>query len=210
MAYYQNQHDTLRARARKLKDRAAIPRNEAIEALGPPADSSTRTGILATIGKTPLVEIQSLSKATGCRILLKMEDRNPGGSVKDRAALYMIEAALRDGKISPGGTITEGTGGNTGIGLALVARAMGLNVRLAMPKSIASEKINMMKALGADVVLCEPVPFSNPNHYFHTARRIAEENVNHFFTNQFENLLNGASHFYSTGPEIWEQTGWHW
>lgn len=179
----------------------------AFKALGSPADPSKRSGILATVGNTPLVEVKSLRKATGCRILLKMEDRNPGGSVKDRAALFMIEDLENRGLVKPGvTTITEGTGGNTGIGLALVAKAKGLKLKLAMPKTIAQEKIQLMRALGAEVILCNPVAFSDTNHYFHVARRLAEEHSDHFFTNQFENLWNGAAHYYSTAPEIWEQT----
>ena len=179
----------------------------AFKALGSPADPAKRSGILATVGNTPLVEAESLREATGCRILLKMEDRNPGGSVKDRAALFMIEDLENRGLVKPGvTTITEGTGGNTGIGLALVAKAKGLKLKLAMPKTIAQEKIQLMRALGAEVILCNPVAFTDTNHYFHVARRLADDNPDHVFTNQFENLWNGAAHYYGTAPEIWEQT----
>jgi len=186
---------------------AGLPKkNAAFAALGAPTDPSERTGILATVGNTPLVELKSLKEGTGCRILLKMEDRNPGASVKDRAALYMIEDLERRGLLKPGvTTITEGTGGNTGIGLALVAKAKGLKLKLAMPSTIAEEKIKLMQALGAETLLCPPVPFTNMNHYFHIARALGEQE-DHFFTNQFENLWNGAAHYYSTAPEIWEQT----
>ena len=141
--------------------------------------------------------------------MLKMEDRNPGGSVKDRAALFMIEDLERRGLITPGKTtICEGTGGNTGIGLALVANAKNLKLKLSMPQAIAKEKIQLMRALGAQVRLCPGVPFTDTkNHYYHVAKNTARDNKDHVFANQFENLWNGAAHYFSTGPEIFTQTG---
>ncbi len=187
---------------------AAKVATNAFAELDPATNPVPRDGILATIGNTPLVEARSLSAATGSRILLKMEDRNPGGSVKDRPALFMIELLEKRGLLKPGvSTIVEGTGGNTGIGLALVAKAKGLRVKVTMPNHIAEEKISLMRALGAEVILCPGVPFEDQRHYFHVASRIAQDNENHFFTNQFESLANGASHYYTTGPEIWRQSG---
>ena len=193
---------------KRIRRLLSYPVSPAFQGLGSFAPPANRDGILAAVGNTPLVHVKSLSEATGCRILVKMESMNPGGSVKDRAALSMIEDLERQGRLKPGvTTITEGTGGNTGIGLALVARAKNVNVKLAMPRTIAQEKIQLMRALGAQVVLCDPVPFTNVNHYFHTARRMAEESPeDHFFTNQFENLSNGAAHYFGTAPEIFEQT----
>ncbi|GAB5360611.1 hypothetical protein AAMO2058_000642200 [Amorphochlora amoebiformis] len=167
--------------------------------------SPSREGILAAVGNTPLIELQSLSKSTGCRILAKCEHLNPGGSVKDRAALWMIEEAERKGLLPPEGTVCEGTGGNTGVGLAMVAAAKGYKSVMAMPRTIAKEKIDAMKIFGAQVILTPSVPFTDNRHYFHTARRVAEETPGGFFTNQFENLANMRSHIEGTGPEIWSQ-----
>ena len=168
-----------------------------------------REGVLAAIGSTPLIELKSLSELTGSRILVKCEHLNPGGSVKDRAALHIIEAAEKSGALRRGvhDTIIEGTGGNTGIGLALVASAKGYKTIFAMPASLAEEKINTMKTLGAEVILTPGVPFSDPRHYFHVAAKKAAESRNIFFTNQFENTANAMAHYQGTAPEIWEQTG---
>ena len=166
-----------------------------------------RPGVLAAVGNTPLIELRSLSAATGCRILAKCEHLNPGGSVKDRAALWMIEDAERKGALRPGGTVCEGTGGNTGVGLALVAAAKGYAAVMAMPATIAQEKINAMRVLGARVVLCPGVPFTDARHYFHRAAAIAAETDNAIFTNQFDNLANMRCHLEGTAPEIWRQSG---
>ncbi len=165
-----------------------------------------RHGFVGAIGRTPLIEIPSLSRATGCRILGKAEFLNPGGSVKDRAALYMVLQAEKEGKLLPGGTVVEGTAGNTGIGLALVANARGYKCRIVMPNNQSPEKIELLRTLGAEVELVPPVPFANPNNYYHVARRRAEEQENAFWANQFENLANSEAHYQTTGPEIWEQT----
>ncbi|NJK59149.1 MAG: cysteine synthase A [Oscillatoriales cyanobacterium SM2_1_8] len=164
-------------------------------------------GFCGTVGHTPLLEIPSLSSATGCRILGKAEWLNPGGSVKDRAALFMVLAAEAAGKLAAGGTVVEGTAGNTGIGLALVAAARGYRCEIAMPENQSPEKIELLRALGANVRLTPAVPFSDPNNYYHVARRLAEELPNAFWADQFENLANAESHYQTTGPEIWQQTG---
>jgi len=163
-------------------------------------------GFCGTVGRTPLIEIPSLSAATGCRILGKAEFLNPGGSVKDRAALFMVLAAEAAGKLAPGGTIVEGTAGNTGIGLALVAAARGYRCEIAMPENQSLEKIELLRALGANVRLTPAVPFSNPDNYYHVARRIAEELPNAFWADQFENPANAEAHYQTTGPELWQQT----
>lgn len=158
------------------------------------------------IGNTALLKIPSLSKLTGCNILLKCEFQNPGGSVKDRAALQMVKDAMASGDLKPGMTIVEGTAGNTGIGLALVARSLGFKMKVVMPKGQTIEKQRMVELHGAELLLVDPCPFKDPNHFYHTARRIAEENHNHWWANQFENLSNYRAHFLNTGPEIWQQT----
>jgi cysteine synthase len=157
--------------------------------------------ILSAIGNTPLVEIKSLSAALGRKIFGKCEMMNPGGSVKDRPALRMITEAENAGLLKPGDTIVEGTGGNTGVGLALVAAAKGYKAIMAMPASIAREKIDSMKVYGAQVKLCQSAPFTSMDHYFHVAKTLGEKD-GFFFCNQFENLNNSAAHFETTGPEI--------
>jgi cysteine synthase A len=172
--------------------------------------SSSSSSVVDSVGNTPLLEIKSLSAATGCRILAKAEYMNPGGSIKDRAALWLIREAERTGQLRKGGTICEGTGGNTGIGLAMLANAMGYRCIFAMGRGIAKEKIEMMRTFGAEVILTPPVPFDSPEHYFHRAAAAAaagnaREPASHFFTNQFENTASSLAHFESTGPEIWQQ-----
>lgn len=164
-----------------------------------------RLGFIGSVGKTPLIKIESLSEATGCTILGKAEFLNPGGSVKDRAALYMVLQAEKDGLIQAGGTIVEGTAGNTGIGLTLVANSRGYKSAIVMPSNQSSEKIELLRTLGAEVELVPPVPFSNPNNYYHVAKARAENLENAFWANQFENLANSDAHYYTTGTEIWEQ-----
>lgn len=169
--------------------------------------TSVCQGFIGAVGNTPLIEISSLSEATGCRILGKAEFLNPGGSVKDRAALFMVLEAERSGQLHSGGTIVEGTAGNTGIGLALVANARGYECRIVMPSNQSSEKIELLRTLGAEVELVAPVPFSNFGNYYHTAKRRAEELDNAFWADQFENLANSEAHYRTTAPEIWQQTG---
>lgn len=162
---------------------------------------------LALIGNTPLVRLQGPSEATGCEILGKCEFANPGASVKDRAALYIVEDAEAAGTLKPGGTIVEGTAGNTGIGLALVANAKGYKTIIVMPETQSREKMDTLRALGAELVLVPAAPFSNPGHFVHTSRRIAEETPNAVWANQFDNIANRRAHICGTAEEIWEQTG---
>lgn len=159
------------------------------------------------VGRTPLVRIDSLSRLTGCEIFGKAEYANPGGSVKDRAAKGMIEAAERDGRLKPGATIVEGTAGNTGIGIATLAAARGYKVVISAPDNQAEEKYQLLAALGADVRKTAPVPFANPAHFYHRAKAMADEIPGAFWANQFENEANSEAHYHGTGPEIWEQTG---
>ena len=159
------------------------------------------------MGNTPLIEIESLSAATGCTILGKAEFLNPGGSVKDRAALFMVLEAEKSGTLKAGGTIVEGTAGNTGIGLSLVANARGYRSVIVMPSNQSQEKIDLLRTLGAEVELTNPAPFSSPENYYHVARKRAEEIENAFWANQFENMSNSDAHYHTTAPEIWRQTG---
>ncbi len=162
---------------------------------------------LALIGNTPLVRLAGASSESGCEILAKCEYANPGASVKDRAALYIVEDAERRGLLQPGGTIVDGTAGNTGIGLALVANAKGYKTIIVMPDTQSREKMDTLRALGAELVLVPPAPFANPGHYVHTSRRIAEETPGAVWANQFDNIANRKAHIYGTAEEIWEQTG---
>ncbi len=158
------------------------------------------------VGNTPLIKIQSLSKISGCEIFGKAEFLNPGGSIKDRAALGMINAAENRGQLISGSILVEGTAGNTGIGLATLAADRGYKCLIVMPNNQAQEKYDILKALGAELVLVPPVPFANENHFYHTAKKLASETPNSFWVNQFENLANFQQHFETTGPEIWDQT----
>ncbi len=164
------------------------------------------------IGNTPLLRLRAASELTGCEILGKAEFMNPGGSVKDRAALGMVLAARESGQLRPGGIIVEGTAGNTGIGLAMVGSALGHRSVIVMPDNQSASKIETLRAYGADVRLIPAVPYRNPEHFVHTSGRLAAELDAHhengaFWANQFENLANRAFHEQTTGPEIWEQTG---
>jgi cysteine synthase len=161
---------------------------------------------LALIGNTPLVRLKGPSAATGCAILGKCEFANPGASVKDRAALYIVEDAENSGTLKPGGTIVEGTAGNTGIGLALVANAKGYKTIIVMPETQSREKMDTLRALGAELVLVPAAPFSNPGHFVHTSRRIAEETAGAVWANQFDNIANRRAHICGTAEEIWAQT----
>ena len=161
---------------------------------------------LALIGNTPLVRLNGPSDATGCEILGKCEFANPGASVKDRAALFIVEDAEANGTLKPGGTIVEGTAGNTGIGLALVANAKGYKTIIVMPETQSREKMDTLRALGAELVLVPAAPFSNPGHFVHTSRRIAEETPGAIWANQFDNIANRRAHIAGTAEEIWTQT----
>lgn len=163
------------------------------------------------IGNTPLIHLRKASEMTGCTILGKAEFMNPGGSVKDRAAKYIILDAEERGELEPGGVIVEGTAGNTGIGLALVGNARGYRTVITIPETQAKEKKDTLRLFGADLHEVPAVPFKNPENYVHVAARLAEElaqTESHgvLYANQWENLSNGNGHYRSTGPEIWDQT----
>jgi cysteine synthase A len=160
---------------------------------------------LALIGNTPLVRLKGPSEATGCDIYGKCEFMNPGASVKDRAALGIVEDAEERGVLAPGGTIVEGTAGNTGIGLALVGNAKGYKTIIVMPETQSREKMDTLRALGAELVLVPAAPYSSPCHFVHTSRRIAEETPNAIWANQFDNIANRRAHIHGTAEEIWEQ-----
>ncbi len=160
---------------------------------------------LSLIGNTPLVRLNGPSAESGGEIYAKCEFANPGASVKDRAALFIVEDAEERGLIAPGGTIVEGTAGNTGIGLALVANAKGYKTIIVMPETQSREKMDTLRALGAELVLVPAAPYSNPGHFVHTSRRIAEETPNAIWANQFDNIANRKAHIVGTAEEIWEQ-----
>ena len=160
---------------------------------------------LALIGNTPLVRLAGPSAASGGEIFAKCEFANPGASVKDRAALYIVEDAEARGAIAPGGTIVEGTAGNTGIGLALVANAKGYKTIIVMPDTQSQEKMATLRALGAELVLVPAAPYSNPCHFVHQSRRIAAETPNAVWANQFDNIANRRAHIVGTAEEIWAQ-----
>lgn len=168
---------------------------------------SNPVDFLAAIGHTPLIRLRGASAATGCDIYGKAEFMNPGGSVKDRAARGIVTDAEQRGLLQPGGTVVEGTAGNTGIGLAHVCAARGYRCVIVMPDNQSPEKYALIEALGAEVHRVKTVPYSDPNHYQKVAGRMAAEMPGAYWTNQFDNTANRRAHFDSTGPEIWEQTG---
>ncbi|WP_170769549.1 cysteine synthase A [Ruegeria lacuscaerulensis] len=164
------------------------------------------------VGKTPLIRLKRISEETGCEILGKAEFMNPGQSVKDRAALYIIRDAIARGELKPGGTIVEGTAGNTGIGLALVGASMGFKTVIVIPETQSEEKKDMLRLAGAQLVQVPAAPYRNPNNFVHYSRRLAEELSQTepngaIWANQFDNVANRQAHVETTGPEIWEQTG---
>jgi cysteine synthase A len=161
--------------------------------------------LAAAIGNTPLIRLRRASEATGCTILAKAEFMNPGGSVKDRAALAIIEDAERRGALRPGGTIVEGTAGNTGIGLTLVGNARSYRTVIVMPETQSQEKIDFLRMIGADLRLVPAKPYRDPGNYVHVSRRLAEE-TGALWANQFDNLANREGHRLTTGSEIWHQT----
>ncbi|MBB4618777.1 cysteine synthase A [Sphingomonas abaci] len=160
---------------------------------------------LSLIGNTPLVRLKGPSEAAGGEIFGKCEYANPGASVKDRAALAIIEDAEERGALLPGGTIVEGTAGNTGIGLALVANAKGYRTVIVMPETQSREKMDTLRALGAELVLVPAAPYSSPCHFVHTSRRLAEETPGAVWANQFDNIANRRAHITGTAEEIWAQ-----
>lgn len=165
-----------------------------------------KNGFVDTVGNTPLIRINSFSDATGCEILGKAEFLNPGGSVKDRAALYIIKDAEAKGLLKPGGTVVEGTAGNTGIGLAHICNALGYKCLIIIPETQSQEKIDTLRVLGAEVRTVPAVPYKNPNNYVKLSGRIAAEMENAIWANQFDNLANRQAHYETTGREIWQQT----
>ena len=167
--------------------------------------------VLAAIGNTPLIKLARASEETGCTILGKAEFMNPGQSVKDRAALAIVEDAMRRGELRTGGTIVDGTAGNTGIGLAMVGNALGMKTVIVIPETQTQEKKDTLRLLGAELVEVPAVPYRNPNNYVKVAARLAErlalDNPNGaIFANQFDNVANRDAHVRTTGPEIWDQT----
>ncbi len=172
---------------------------------------NVRNGFIDTIGNTPLIRLRRASEETGCEILGKAEFLNPGGSVKDRAAWAIIKDAEEKGQIRPGGVIVEGTAGNTGIGLALVARARGYKTVIVIPETQSQEKKDMLRLCGADLREVPAVPYKNPENYVHVSQRLAEELAQSeangaVWANQFDNTANRQGHIETTGPEIWDQT----
>ncbi len=164
------------------------------------------------VGYTPLIKLRAASEATGCTILGKAEFLNPGQSVKDRAALFIIRDAMASGRLRPGGTIVEGTAGNTGIGLSLVGASMGFKSVIVIPETQSEEKKDMLRLAGADLVQVPAAPYSNPNNFVRYSERLAEklaetEPNGVIWANQFDNVANRQAHIETTGPEIWEQTG---
>jgi len=166
---------------------------------------NVRDGFVGTIGNTPLIRLRGPSRLTGCTILGKAEFLNPGGSVKDRAGLYIILDAERRGVLKPGGLIVEGTAGNTGIGLALVGNARGYRTLIVIPETQSREKKDMLRLCGAELREVPAVPYRDKNNYVHVSERLAQE-LGAFWANQWDNTANRDGHFRSTGPEIWEQT----
>ncbi|WP_394177711.1 cysteine synthase A [Yoonia maritima] len=171
-----------------------------------------RNDLAEAVGNTPLIKLRAASEATGCTILGKAEFLNPGQSVKDRAALFIIKDAIARGELKPGGTIVEGTAGNTGIGLALVGSSMGFKTVIVIPETQSQEKKDMLRLAGAQLVEVPAVPYRDPNNYVRYSGRLAEalkDNLPNgaIWANQFDNVANRQAHIETTGPEIWEQTG---
>src|SRR6201997_5360451 len=170
-----------------------------------------RNGIIEAIGNTPLIKLERVSAATGCTILGKAEFMNPGQSVKDRAALFIIDHAVREGTLRPGGVIVEGTAGNAGIGLALVGNALGFRSIIVIPDTQSQEKKDMLRLCGAELVEVPAVPYANPNNYVRYSGRLAEalakaEPTGAIWANQFDNVSNRRGHYETTGPEIFADT----
>src|SRR3984957_305860 len=172
--------------------------------------SAIKNDVIAAIGNTPLIRLKRASEQTGCEILGKAEFLNPGQSVKDRAALFIVEDAIRKGTLRPGGTIVEGTAGNTGIGLAVVANTMGFKTVIVIPDTQSQEKKDALRLLGAELIEVPAVPYKDPNNYVRLSGRLAEqlaktEANGAIWANQFDNVANRQAHIDGTGPEIWQQ-----
>ena len=171
-----------------------------------------KSDLAASVGNTPLIKLRAASETTGCTILGKAEFMNPGQSVKDRAALFIIRDAIASGDLKPGGTIVEGTAGNTGIGLALVGASMGFKTVIVIPDTQSQEKKDMLRIAGAELIEVPAAPYRNPNNFVRYSGRLAEAlaremNEGVIWANQFDNVANRQAHIEGTGPEIWEQTG---
>jgi cysteine synthase A len=166
-----------------------------------------RGGFSGTVGNTPLIRLGKLSAETGCEILCKAEFLNPGGSVKDRAALYIIRAAEQSGALRPGGTVVEGTAGNTGIGLAHICAERGYRCVIVIPDNQSPEKMDLLRTLGAEVRPVPPKPYVDPDNYQKIASRLAASLPNAIWANQFDNVVNRQAHYETTGPELWRDTG---
>jgi cysteine synthase A len=176
------------------------------------SEAQVRAGVVDAIGETPLIRLRAASEATGCEILGKAEFANPGQSVKDRAALYIVRDAERRGTLRPGGRIVEGTAGNTGIGLAMVAKALGYRATIVIPRTQSQEKKDAIRLMGGELIEVDAVPYANPDNYVRYSGRLAEElnarePAGAIWANQFDNIANRAAHVETTGPEIWRQTG---
>ena len=165
-----------------------------------------KDGFVGAVGQTPLIRLRALSELTGCTILGKAEFMNPGGSVKDRAALGILLEAEQEGRLAPGGLVVEGTAGNTGIGLAHLCNARGYRCQIVIPDTQSAEKIGLLRSLGADVLTVPAVPYKDPANYVRRSGTIAAETPGALWANQFDNLANRRAHYATTGPEIWEQT----
>src|ERR1700743_55906 len=175
-------------------------------------ETPIKPDVIAAIGNTPLIRLNHASEATGCEILGKAEFLNPGQSVKDRAALFIIKDAMAKGTLKPGGTIVEGTAGNTGIGLAVVGNALGFKTVIVIPETQSDEKKDALRLLGAQLIECPAVPYKDPNNYVKLSGRLAEqlaktETNGAIWANQFDNTANRDAHIQTTAKEIWEQTG---
>src|SRR5687768_7584 len=182
-----------------------------IRPMGTPATGSTadiKDSILDTVGETPLVRLSRIGAGLAPQLVAKIEYFNPGGSIKDRVAIRLVEAAERDGRLRPGGTIIEPTSGNTGTGLAIAARLKGYRVIAVMPDKMSTEKIDLLRAYGAEVVVAPTdVPPDSPQSYYRVADRLTEEIPGAFQPNQYANPANPETHYLTTGPELWRQTG---
>jgi cysteine synthase A len=166
---------------------------------------NVRRGFSEAVGNTPLIRLNRLSDQTGCEILGKAEFLNPGGSVKDRAALFIIRDGEQRGELRPGGIVVEGTAGNTGIGLTLIANARGYRCIIVIPETQSQEKMDLLRICGAEVRPVPAVPYKDPNNYVKVSQRLADE-IGGFWANQFDNTANRRAHYETTGPELWEQT----
>lgn len=174
--------------------------------------TEVKNDVLAAIGDTPLIRLNGPSELTGCEIFAKAEFMNPGQSVKDRAALFIIQDALKSGRLQPGGTVVEGTAGNTGIGMTLVGNAIGLKSVIVIPDTQSQEKKDALRLMGAHLVEVPAVPYKDPNNYVRLSQRLAEQLAKSepngaIWANQFDNTANREAHIQTTGPEIWRQTG---